>query len=121
MEAKLTEAVYKTALERIEELLPLVSDNTPVYDRKAIELKIMSDIVIEYEELNYPIASPNFIDVLKMRLEEESMTQRTFAKKIGVSPSRISEYLSGKSEPTLKVARSISQVLHIEPSIVLGV
>ena len=34
METKLTEAVYKTALERIEELLPMVSDNTPIYDRK---------------------------------------------------------------------------------------
>jgi HTH-type transcriptional regulator/antitoxin HigA len=121
MESKINETVYKTALERIEELLPLVSDTTPPYDRKAVELKIMSDIVIEYEEANFPILTPNFIDVLKMRLEEESMSQRTFATKIGVSPSRVSEYMSGKSEPTLKVARNISKVLHIDPSIILGV
>lgn len=121
METKITEAVYKTALERIEELLPLVSDTTPLYDRKAIELKIMSDIVIEYEENNFPIATPALADVLKMRLEEESMSQRTFAKKLGVSPSRVSEYLTGKSEPTLKIARNISKILNIEPSIVLGI
>jgi hypothetical protein len=41
---------YKTALARIEELLPLVTDETSKEDRRAIELKIMSDIVIEYEE-----------------------------------------------------------------------
>ncbi|MGC4129728.1 MAG: helix-turn-helix transcriptional regulator [Bergeyella sp.] len=37
-----------------------------------------------------------------------------------VSQSRISEYLTGKSEPTLKVARTICQKLNISPEIVLG-
>jgi len=121
METKITEAVYKTALARIEELLPLVTDSTPTNDRRAIELKIMSDIVIEYEEHHFPIGNTSISDVVKMRLEEEAMSQRTFAKKIGVSPSRVSEYLSGKSEPTLKIARNISKILNIEPSIILGV
>ncbi len=120
MERPIDEAVYKTALERIEELLPMVSDETPTYDRKAIELKIMSDIVIEYEEVHFPIGNPSLVEVVKMRLEQESMSQRTFAEKIGVSPSRVSEYLSGKSEPTLKIARNISKILNIEPSIILG-
>lgn len=121
MERTIDETVYKTALERIEELLPMVTDETPVYDRRAIELKIMSDIVIEYEEKYFPIDRPSLVDVVKMRLEEESISQREFAKKIGVSPSRVSEYLNGKSEPTLKIARNISKILHIEPSIILGI
>lgn len=121
METKITEAIYKTALARIEELLPMVTDDTPVCDQKAIELKIMSDIVIEYEECHFPVGNPSLADVMKMKLEQEAMSQRAFAKKIGVSPSRVCEYLSGKSEPTLKIARSISKELNIEPSIVLGV
>ena len=55
MERPIDEAVYKTALERIEKLLPMVSDETSTYDRKVIELKIMSDIVIKYEEAHFPI------------------------------------------------------------------
>jgi HTH-type transcriptional regulator/antitoxin HigA len=121
MESKIDELVYKTALSRIEELLLLVSDETLAYDQKAVELKIMSDIVIAYEEENFPIATPSFSAVIKMRLEEEKISQREFAKKLGVSPSRVSEYLTGKSEPSLKIARNISKLLHIEPSIVLGV
>ena len=120
MERPIDVAVYRTALERIEELLPMVSDETPTYDRKAIELKIMSDIVIGYEEAHFPIGNPSLAEVVKMRLDQESMSQRAFAKKIGVSPSRVSEYLSGKSEPTLKIARNISRILNIEPSIILG-
>ncbi len=121
MERIITEDVYKTALERIEELLPMVSDATPIYDRKAIELKIMSDIVIEYEERHFPIGNSTLADVVKMRLEQEAMSQRDFAKKLGISPSRVSEYLTGKSEPTLKIARNISKILNIEPSIILGI
>ena len=120
MNTKITEAVYETALSRIEELLPLVTDNTPNTDHKAIELRIMSDIVMEYEENYYPIQMPSLTMVMRLRLEEEKMTQVEFAKKIGVSPSRVSEYLNGKSEPSLKIARLISKLLHIEPSIVLG-
>jgi HTH-type transcriptional regulator/antitoxin HigA len=121
MERVITEEIYYTALERIEELLPMVSDNTPIYDRKDIELKIMSDIVIEYEELHFPIGKISLADVVKMRLEQEAMSQRDLAKKIGVSPSRVSEYLTGKSEPTLRIARNISKILNIEPAIILGI
>ncbi len=58
MEKTITETIYKTALLRIEGLLPLVSDETAIYERKAIELKIMSEIVIEYEESQFPISIP---------------------------------------------------------------
>jgi len=40
---------------------------------------------------------------------------------IGVSPSRMSEYLTGKSEPTLKVARAMRIKLDISPYNVLGI
>ena len=120
MNTKITAAVYETALARIEELLPFVTDTTPATDHRLIELKIMSDIVVEYEETHYPIAMPSLADVMRLRLEEENITQRVFAEKIGVSPSRVSEFLNGKCEPSLKIARTISKLLHIEPAIVLG-
>ena len=42
----ITKAQYEFALARIEELLPLIQDDTPANDRNAIELTVMSDIVI---------------------------------------------------------------------------
>jgi len=35
----------------------MVDDNTPANDRKAVELTMMSDVVIEYEKKHYPIAN----------------------------------------------------------------
>ena len=119
MQTKITETVYETALARIEELLPYVTDSTSMTDHKAVELKIMSDIVIEYEQCYFPIKVPKLADVIRIRLEEEAMTQRAFAKKIGVSPSRVSEYLTGKSEPSLKVARAISQITIAIPKMIM--
>ncbi len=45
--SKITKEQYKFALERVEDLLPLVDDNTPVSDKKAVELTMMSDIVMK--------------------------------------------------------------------------
>ncbi len=47
---KFTKDQYEFALARIEELLPLIDDNTPANDKNAVELSIMSEVVIAYEE-----------------------------------------------------------------------
>ena len=48
--SKITKEQYDFAMERVEELLPLVDDNTPANDKNAVELSMMSDIVIDYEK-----------------------------------------------------------------------
>ena len=115
------ETQYNWAMARIEELLPKVNDETPDDDPNSIELYLLSGLVEEYEDVHYPIGQPSLIDVIKLRMYEMGLSQAAVAKKIGVSPSRICDFLSGKSEPTIKVGRRISKELNIDPAIVLGV
>ena len=42
------ERQYKASIERIEELLPLVEDHTPLTDRNLIELELLSNLVGSY-------------------------------------------------------------------------
>ncbi len=56
-----TKEQYEFALQRIEELLPLVDDNTPANNRNAVELTLMSDIVIAYEKEHFPINKPTVV------------------------------------------------------------
>lgn len=112
---------YEWAVKRVEELLPLVTDETPLTDPNSIELELLSNIVADYSEEHYSIGTPSLMDVIKLRMFEMGLTQSNLAQLLGVSPSRISEYLSGKSEPTLKVGREISRKLNIDANIVLGV
>ena len=118
--SKITKEQYEFALERVEELLTLVDDNTPVNDKKAVELTMMSDIVIAYEKEHYPIEKPTVAELIELSLEEKGMTQKQLAQEIGISPSRINDYISGRSEPTLKVARLLCQILNIQPAAMLG-
>ena len=117
---KITKEQYQFALTRIEELLPLVDDNTPANDRHAVELTMMSDVVIEYEKEHFPIGKPTVAELIELSLEENNMTQKQLANEVGVSPSRISDYVSGRAEPTLKIARLLCRVLNITPSAMLG-
>ena len=112
---------YKAIIKRIDELLEVVDDNTPTTDKDYIELDILSDMVEKYEEIHYPIGTPTLAETIKLRMYEMNLTQAKVSELLGVSPSRVSEYLTGKSEPTLKVARNIAQKLNINANIVLGV
>ena len=111
---------YEYALNRIEELLPLVTDETPAHDKSALELAIVSDVVEEYEKIHYPISKPTIGELISLSIEERGMTKKQLASEIGVSPSRVSDYISGRSEPTLRVARAICTVLGIAPAAMLG-
>ncbi|MDE6444837.1 MAG: helix-turn-helix domain-containing protein [Muribaculaceae bacterium] len=112
---------YNWAVERVEQLLPLVNDETPETDPNYIELVLLSNLVADYSDEHFAMKDPSLIDVIKLRMYEKGLTQVSLAKILGVSPSRVSDYLSGKAEPTLKVGRMISKKLDISPAIVLGV
>lgn len=114
------ETVYKATMERIEELLPLVDDDTPLTDKNLIELDLLSGLVEEYEDEYFPIKAPSLVDVIKLRMYEMGINQAKLSDLLGVSPSRISDYLTGRCEPTLKVARELSRKLDIDANIVLG-
>ena len=50
-----SEEQYQTAMARIEELLPIVKEDTPEDDENYLELVSLSYMVVDYEEKNYPI------------------------------------------------------------------
>jgi HTH-type transcriptional regulator/antitoxin HigA len=115
------ETQYLWAEQRVEELLPLVNDDTPTDDPKYIELVLLSNLVADYSEEHYAIGEPTLVDVIKLRMYEMGLTQANLGKLLNISASRVSEILSGKCEPTLKVARAICTNLKIDANIVLGV
>jgi HTH-type transcriptional regulator/antitoxin HigA len=56
MELEQEKIRYEYALRRMEELLPLVSEDMPMNNPLAVELAIVSDIVIDYEKKYYLIS-----------------------------------------------------------------
>lgn len=117
---KITKEQYDFAQRRIEELLPIV-DGYDVNDRNAVELSVLSDVVIEYEKAYFPIEKPSVAELIANGLEEKGITQKELAKELGLSQSRISDFISGKAEPSLKIARGLCLTLDIKASAMLGI
>jgi len=111
---------YHAITKRIDELLQIVSDDNYDVVPEAIELDFLSDLVEEYENKHYPISIPTLAEVLKLRMYEMDINQGQLAAILNVSPSRISEYLSGK-EPTLQVARTMYEKLNISANTIFGI
>jgi HTH-type transcriptional regulator/antitoxin HigA len=114
------EAEYNAIVKRLNELLEIVTDENYSTIPEAIELDFLSALIEEYENRHYPIEQPTLVDTMRLRMYEMGVNQNDLSVMLGVSPSRVSEYLNGKCEPTLPIARKISQKLDISAAIVLG-
>lgn len=91
-----TENEYRKLMQRIDELIEVVDDNTPKDDINYIELDLISDLVEEYEDIHYPIGTPSLVDTIKLRLYEMDITQAKLAEILGISPARVSDIMRGK-------------------------
>ena len=66
-----TEKDYDNALERLE----LIFDATP-NSKEGDEAEILSLLIDNYENKNYPIESPDPIEAIKIRMEEITLNRK---------------------------------------------
>lgn len=116
-----SEEAYDAALKRIEYLEDLVDDDTPQNDPNALELDMLVDLVDEYELVHYSIGKPSLLETIKLRMYEMGLSKEGIANLLGISELNFNDIILGKKEPSLSLARIISQKLNISPDIVLGV
>ena len=116
---RISEVDYKKASARIEELLKVVNNNTPQDDPNLKELVALSDIIENYETEYYPIGTPSLKDVIELRMFEKKLKQKDLAELLETSTSRISEYLNGKRDITIEIARALHKKLNIDSDIIL--
>lgn len=108
-----TEADYKTALKRLEEIFD-AQTGTPMSD----ELEILGLMVDDYENRHYPIEAPDPIEAIKIRMEEMQLKQVDLIAEIG-GKSRVSEVLNRKRRLTVDMIRKLANRLNISSDILL--
>jgi HTH-type transcriptional regulator/antitoxin HigA len=113
---------FNVAVARIEELLPLTwGDDVPEDSPAKIELSLLADLVADYEDKYVKIEKPTLLDIIKLRMYEMGLNRKSLAALLGTSDNGVEEIIDGKKEPSLSLARTISQKLNIAPEVVLGV
>ena len=108
-----TEEEYQAALARLEE----VFDADPG-SIEGDELEVLTLFIEKYEDLHYPIDSPDPIEAIVFRMEQMGLTQTDLAEMIGYR-SRASEILSRKRKLTLDMIRKLSRALHIPADVLV--
>ena len=58
------EQQYEWAVARVEQLLPLVTDETPRSDPNSIELELLSNLVADYYDEHYSIGKPSTLHII---------------------------------------------------------
>lgn len=119
MRAIENELQYQETLKKIERLMAKIGDNHSYDNPEFVMMDRLSELVADYEDQNYQIKMPALIDVIKLRMYEMGLKQDDLANLLGVSKSRISEYLRGKRDITLEVARKLHNQLEIDGDIIL--
>lgn len=112
---QISEDQYNFAHERMEEILKQITDETQEGSRLMLELDIVSDIVEQYENEHYPIPVPTLGAIIADALKDAGMTGKELARRLGVSPSRVSDYINNNREPSLRVASNLCNILDIKP------
>ncbi len=109
-----TEKDYDKALERLE----LIFDASPD-SKEGDEAEILSLLIENFENKNYPIDSPDPIEAIKIRMEEMNLKQKDLVGIIG-GKSSVSEVLNKKKRLTVEMIRELERILHISASVLVN-
>ena len=111
-----TESDHARALDRLDALWGAAS-GTP----EAAERNQLADQISAFEalELQSVLPPPNPGHVITYKLRELGWSQCELAKLLGWGSGRVSEIISGKRQLTLAMVRDLSDVLGIDPTILV--
>lgn len=98
-----TKTDYKAALDRIEELIALSpKKGSAVYD----ELDIIGTLVSAYEDIHYPIETPDPVEAVKYIMEQEGLKPKDLISYFG-SKGNVSEFLNRKRGLSVRIIKAL--------------
>ncbi len=109
-----TEADYIRVINRLETIF-----DAKVGTAESDEADVLALLVDEYEKKHYPIAAPDPIEAIKIRMEEMQLKQVDLVKEIG-GKSRVSEILNRKRKLTVEMIRKLSLRLNLSPDVLIN-
>ncbi|MFC1482070.1 ImmA/IrrE family metallo-endopeptidase [Candidatus Neomarinimicrobiota bacterium] len=110
-----TEHDYKQALEKIKILMDSSLEGKST---KRNELEVLALLLEDYEKKHYEISSPDPIDALLFRMDQQNLTRKDLEPYIGTR-SKVSEILSRKTPLTLPIIKALHNWLKIPAEILL--
>ncbi|HEX5153557.1 MAG TPA: helix-turn-helix domain-containing protein [Parafilimonas sp.] len=108
-----TKKDYNQALARLENIFDAKKGS-----KDGDELEVLSILIDNYENENFPIGLPDPIEAIKFRMEQLGYNQADLAKVIGLK-SRASEILNKKRKLSLEMVRQLHDKLKIPTDVLV--
>lgn len=108
-----TEEQYDKALERLEQIF----ESDPKSE-EGQEAELLALLIENYEDDFHPIAAPDPIVAVRIRMEELHLKQKDLVGIVG-SKGIVSEVLNRKRKLTVKMIRNLSSKLNIAPNVLI--
>ena len=72
------EQQYEWTVARVEQLLPLVTDETPRTDPNSIELELLSNLVADYSDEHFAIGKPSTMNIIHELMSHANVAEPVF-------------------------------------------
>lgn len=102
-----TKKEYGKALERFEEIFQAKSGT-----KESDEADVLSLLIKDYDERHYLITSPNPLEAIKYRMEQQGLTNKDLAEILGFK-SRVSDIFKMHRKLNLNMVRKLHTILNI--------
>ena len=109
------DADLTAAVARVDELFKTYPNileagpGNPEYD----ELNALSDLVIEYEDIHYPMPAPSPAGFIKFSMEQRNLNEADLVPAMG-SREMVDEALAGRQNITPEMAQALYELLDID-------
>lgn len=104
---------YAQALERFEEIF-----QSKTGSKESDEADLLSLLIKDYEERNFIINTPNPLDAIRYRMEQQGLSNKDLAEILGFK-SRVTDIFNNHRKLSLAMIRKLHAELHIPLEILI--
>jgi HTH-type transcriptional regulator / antitoxin HigA len=97
----------------------LMDANPPGGSEKFAQMELLALVIKDYEGRRFPIASPDPVEAILFRMEQQGITRRDLEKSLG-SRARVSEVLNRQRGLSVSMVRNLHRHLDIPAAILIG-
>lgn len=107
---------HEMALKIVEKLITFINDEKP--DDKGVEvyLKTLTELVGDYERIQYKAGSVSGAEMLDYLMELQGLNQTDLSKELG-GQSVVSKILKGERELNLRQVRALAKRFKVSPEV----
>ncbi|ANQ51986.2 helix-turn-helix domain-containing protein [Flammeovirga yaeyamensis] len=104
---------YETALKKLEKLM-IEADDSIENNTENNTISSLAEAIDVYEYKNgMKMEEPSTLDYIKYKMSNNNITIKELSQLIGISPSRMGDFLNGKKKLTINIAVGIHNHLGI--------